>query len=369
MDALVTAFRKGCHIRLKTPTPALLVSAILAALALAGCATSGSGEATSGSSVEEGDTLVVYSSRKEDFVQPLLDAFAEETGIEVEVLHGDDAVVNRLREEAGFVQADVFISNDAGSLEFLRLEGVLAPVGELEGVDSIAPAFRAEDDSWIGLSARTRALMYNTDLISENEMPQRIADLTDPEWKGRFAVTRGGNGSMIAHVSALRAAWGDETAEEWVRTIKENAGAVTDGHTDIRKAVGAGEFEFGLVNNYYYHQQLREPTDNRVAVIYPDQEDGEIGAFVNAAGIGFVADGPNPAAARAFGEWVLLPENQKLFVSTSLEVPLNPEIEAAEEAAPIDSYNVMSMPLSDLGVVWEDTRALIERAGLDLELK
>ena len=27
------------------------------------------------------------------------------------------------------------------------------------------------------------------------------------------------------------------------------------------------------------------------------------------------------------------------------------------------------MPLSELGEVWEDTRSLIERAGLDLELK
>jgi iron(III) transport system substrate-binding protein len=350
----------------------LAASLALAAFVVTGCAGTSDGtsdDASSTEAVESADKLVVYSSRKEDFVQPLIDAFAEETGIEVDVLHGDGAVINRLREESGNVQADILISNDAGALEFLRLEGVLAGIDDLEGIDTIAPEFRAEDNSWVGLSARTRVLMYNTELISEDDMPKTMEELADLEWNGRFAITRGGNGSMIAHVSALRAQWGDEDTQEWLEVVKDNAGAITDGHTDIRKAVGAGEFEFGLVNNYYFHQQLREPTDNAVAAIYPDQGEGEMGAFVNAAGIGFVADGPNSEAARKFAEWVLIPENQALFVSTSLEVPLNPDVEAAEEAAAIDSYNVMDMPLGELGVVWEDTRELIERAGLDLELK
>jgi iron(III) transport system substrate-binding protein len=174
---------------------------------------------------------------------------------------------------------------------------------------------------------------------------------------------------MLAHISALRAVWGDEKTEEWISKAKDNAGAITDGHGDIRKAVGAGEFPYGLVNNYYYHQQLLEPTDNNVGIVYPDQGPDAIGAFVNAAGVGFVADGPNPAAAVAFAEWVLLPENQKEFSYNSLEVPLNPDIEAPENAAAIDSYKVLEMPLSELGLVWEDTRDLVEKAGLALELK
>lgn len=346
-----------------------LAVAALATLALgaAGCAAQGSdGSVTQG---EAGGTLVVYTSRNEDFVKPLLEKFTADTGIEVEALYADDKVVNRLKEEAVSPRADILIGNDAGALEYLRLQDVLAPAGDLEGIDSIDPKFRAVDDSWFGLSARTRGLIYNKDLIAEDEMPSSIEELADPKWEGRFAVTRGGNGSMIAHISALRAQWGDERTEEWIRTVKDNAGAVTDGHGDIRKAVGAGEFTFGLVNNYYFHQQLAEATDNNVGFIYPDQGDDEMGAFVNAAGVGLVAGGPNPDSAIAFAEWVLLPENQREFSNASLEVPINPEIEAPESAAPIDSYKVSDMALSELGVVWEDTRALIERAGLDLELK
>ncbi len=350
--------------------------ALVATFALAGLAACGTTaeepaapDEVSESVDEATGELVVYSSRNERFVDPLLEKFTADTGIEVSVLHAGDTVVNKLTEEASRPRADIVVANDIGMLEYLRLNDILAAPGALDGVDSIEERYRAVDDSWIALSARTRVFIYNKDLISEGEMPQTVWELTDPKWDGMFAITRGGNAGMIGHISALRNEWGDEQTTEWIEAVKENAGAITEGHGDIRRAVGAGEFAFGLVNNYYYHQQLREPEDNNVGVIYPDQGDGEMGAVVNAAGVGFVAGGPNPVSARIFLEWVLLPENQREFSFASLEVPVNPEIEAVEEARPISDYNVQAMPLSELGTVWEDTRTLIERAGLDMELR
>lgn len=310
--------------------------------------------------------LVVYSSRNEKFVQPLLDKFKAETGIEVLALH--EVNLNKIKEEANNVQADIFISNDIGALENLRMSGLLQGSNPA-GIETIGTNYRAADNSWIALSARTRVLMYNKALITEEEMPKTIWELTDTKWKGQFAVTRGGNASMIGHVSALRYQWGDEKAQEWVAKIKENAGAIMQGHGDIRRAVGSGEFKFGLVNNYYYHQQLREPSDNNVGAIYPDQAEGEMGAVVNAAGVGYIKGAPNEASAKQFLTWILLPENQREFSYASMEVPVNPNIEAIGEAAKISDYKAHAMPLSELGKYWEDTRALIEKAGLDLELK
>jgi iron(III) transport system substrate-binding protein len=312
--------------------------------------------------------LVVYSSRNENFVQPLLDKFQEETGITVRALHGNEASVNRIKEEAGNVQADIFISNDIGAMEHLRLEGLLQGF-EPEGIETIDEKYRAVDNSWFGLSARTRVLMYNKDLISEEEMPKTLWELTDPKWAGEFMITRGGNGSMVAHVSALRNAWGDEKTLEWLSAIKDNAGAITQGHGDIRRDVGAGAYKFGLVNNYYYHQQLNEAENNNVGAIYPDQGEGEIGVFVNAAGVAFIKGAPNEENAKRFIEWLLKPENQVAFSYASMEVPLNPDVQTIDEAARISDYRTMDMPLRDLGAVWEDTKELIEQSGLDLEIR
>ncbi len=329
----------------------VLVSVITIALAAAGC----------GNPV--GQELVVYSARNEAFVQPLTDSFQEETGIRVRLLSSSEALVNKVVSEKGNVQADLFFSNDAGAMEFLRLEGALQANGSA-ALEVIDPRFRAEDGSWTGLSARTRVLIYNKDLISEEEMPSDIWELTDPKWKGQFMITRGGNSSMVTHVAGLRMAWGDEKALEWVQGIKENAGAIVNGHTDIRRAVGAGEYRFGLVNNYYYHLQLNELENNNVGVIYPDQEG--MGAFVNVGGIALLAGAPNEANAKMFIEWLLEPEQQKVFAYNSREVPLNPEVEAAPEASPISSYRIMDISLQELGIYWIDAKHLIEEAGLDL---
>ncbi len=314
------------------------------------------------------DELVVYSSRKEKFVQPLLDKFEKDTGIEVKALHADDTVINRIKEEKKRPQADILISNDIGAMEHLRLEDLLQGF-EPKGIERIDEKYRAEDNSWYGLSARTRILMYNKDLITEEEMPKTMWELTDSKWKGQFAITRGGSPGLVAQTSALRQEWGDEKTLEWLKGIKENAGAIMKDHGEIKQAVGAGEYKFGLVNNYYYHQQLNEPTNNNVGAVYTDQGKDEMGVFVNAAGIAFIAGSPNEENAKKFIEWTLLPENQKEFSYASKEVPLDPEVQTTEEAARITDYKTMKMPLSELGEVWLDTKELIEKAGLDIEVK
>jgi iron(III) transport system substrate-binding protein len=316
----------------------------------------------------ETNELIVYSSRNENFVDPLLQKFENETGLKVKALHAGDNVINKIKEEKNNVQADIFISNDIGALEHLRLEGFLQGYTP-DGIETLVQRYRAQDNSWFALSARTRVFIYNKDLISEEEMPKTIWELTDSKWKGQFAITRGGNGSMIGHVSALRNEWGDSRTSEWLSKIKDNAGSIMQGHGDIRRAVGAGEFTFGLVNNYYYHQQLREPSNNNVGVIYPDQEQKEMGAVVNAAGVGLIKGSPNQRNAQKFLDWLLLPENQREFSYASLEVPVNPSIEAIGEAAKISDYKVHNMPLSQLGEVWIDTKAIIEKSGLDLEIR
>ena len=347
---------------------ALGTFAILALFVLAACGSNDSSTEKSEDKVTENSgELVVYSSRNENFVQPLLDKFEEESGIKVKLLSGKDEIINKVKEEGNNVHSDILISNDVGALEHLRQNDFLQSY-DAEGIDSIDEKYRAEDNSWYGLSARTRVLMFNKDKISEDEMPKTMAELADDKWKDKFAITRGGNGSMVAHVSALRNEWGDEKTLDWLKTIKNNAAIITDGHGDLRRAVGAGEVEMALVNNYYYHQQLNEPTDNNVGVVYPDQREDDMGAFVNAAGVGFINGAPNEENAKAFLDWIMIPENQREFSYASMEVPINPDIDPVEEAAKITDYKISDMPLRNLGDVWEDTRELIEKSGLDLEI-
>lgn len=345
------------HLNLKLLVPAVLILSMGLLAGLTGCSAAGS----------EAGELVVYNARSENFVKPLLDRFEEETGIRVRVLSGREELVNQIMEEQGNVQADIFISNDAGAMEYLRRENLLA-ANDSPRLESIDERFRAPDGSWVGLSARSRVLIYNKDLISEEEMPQTLWELAEPAWAGRFMITRGGNSSMVTHVAALRLVWGDEKTGKWLAAVKDNAGAIVGGHTDIRHSVGAGEFEFGLVNNYYYHLQLNEAQGNNVGAVYPDQGVDQTGVFVNVAGIALINGSPNAENARLFIDWMLEDEQQSEFSYYSKETPLNPAVQTVEEARRIDQYKVMDIYLTDLGPLWNDAKVLIEESGLDLGL-
>jgi len=343
-----------------------IVTVLALSLVLAGCGTTG----------DEGPgKLVVYSGRNEKFVQALLDKFTAETGIEVEALHGANPL--QIAEEGNRPRADIFISNDLGALGFLNGAGLLEGSNPA-GIETIPAAFRADDNAFFAISVRARGLIYNKDLITPAELPTSNEDLLDSKWAdvpGGFAITRGGNGGMIGHVSSLRYEWGDEKTAQWIAAIKDNAAGIFEGHGDIRRAVGAGEHAFGLVNNYYFHQQLLEPTNNNVGFIYLDQLEGQMGAIANAAGVGLVKGGPNSANALAFLNWLLIPENQAAFVGESLELLINSQYGAVypAEVQPhiiqFTDLKVQDMPIKELGNYFEDTKALIEASGLDLDLR
>src|SRR5688572_31055716 len=60
----------------------------------------------------------------------------------------------------------------------------------------------------------------------------------------------------------------EEDTEAWLNGLIANEVTFFGGHTDVRKAVGAGEFKLGLVNHYYYHLQKAEGSN--VGIIFPE---------------------------------------------------------------------------------------------------
>jgi iron(III) transport system substrate-binding protein len=310
-----------------------------------------------------GREVIVYSGRNEAFILPLLTRFEKETGINVRLLTGSaTSFAHRLAEEAHRPQADVFLANDAGIMEYARQQGVLTPIRS-DRLNEIPSDFRAGDNTWTGLSGRARVLMYHRDLIDEADMPQSIFDLADPRYRGQFAITRSGNASMVSQIAAIRNRIGDEATIEFLRKLLANQPVITGGHTEIRRMVGAGEVKFGWVNDYYYHLQLHEPRNNRVAAVYPDQGADQMGVFVNVAGLALVANSPNPENARKLAHFLLAPEQQKQFSLISKELPLLPGMDTPDYARGIDQYRRSEMPLDQLGSVWSDTLDLMEKAG------
>jgi iron(III) transport system substrate-binding protein len=322
--------------------------------------------------------LVIFSGRREPLLTPVLELFQQQTGIRVTVKFGSATALTQeilqLLETRRSVP-DVFVSNDSGTLEFLRLKDALQPYTSAQ-ISAIPESFRAHDGSWLGVSGRSRAIIYNKNLVKAEELPTTVFDFIHPQWKGKIAATNAGNESFVAWVSALRLVLGDELVKTFLEKLKANEIALlSNSHTDIRKAVGRGEFALGLINHYYYHLQVQEPDPalRDVAILYHDQGPFHIGTLVNAAGAAVVKGAPHLANAQRFLDFLASTEAQKLFAELNFEYPLLPAVatrpevlEAVQQATGCSDSHVLNclkqlpVPLDELGKELEATQELLE---------
>jgi iron(III) transport system substrate-binding protein len=336
-------------------------------LALAACGGSNDNEAGSGSdngtTGETAQTLTVYSGREEEIVAPLFEQFETASGIDVEVRYGDSAeLVATLAEEGDSSPADVFFAQDAGSLGGAAEAGLLAtlPDTALERVD---PAYRDSNGRWVGTSGRVRVVAYNTDAVSESELPTSILGFTDPAWSGRIGLPPT-NGSFQAFVSAMRLSLGDDATREWLEGIVANEPKLYESNSQTVEAIAAGEIDAGFVNHYYLYLLKDEQPDAPVANSF--LEAGDPGALVNVAGVGIVEGTENEEAAARLVEFLLSDEGQAFYADRAeeAEYPLAGGIEAREGLPPLESLQGPDVQLGALGPELESTLALLNEVGL-----
>ena len=215
-------------------------------------------------------TLTVYSGRSEELVKPIIEQFSELTGVNVEVRWGGTAeMAAAIMEEGDNTRADVFYAQDPGALGALRDRFTELPD---EVLNLAQPQFRADDGKWVGISGRARVMVYSTERLTEDELPESVWDLTDPKWRGRigWAPT---NGSFQVMVTGMRQLWGEERTKEWLEGIQANDVKVYPKNTPQVAAVSAGEIDVGLVNHYYLFRFLAEEgRASRRATTIPKRE-------------------------------------------------------------------------------------------------
>jgi len=330
-------------------------------LSLAGC--TGMPVASEGAAGSPETTLVVYSARSESLFKPVLDAFNQaHPEIKVTVLTGSNGeLAAKLLEEQANPQADLLVNSDILTMESLAAQGLFVP-NDSAAVAAVPETYRAEDGSWVALTLRSRVLMYNTDRVQAEQLPDSVLDLVDPQWKGQVGVADSRNGATIAHLVAMRHLQGEEVMADFVRGLLANEVQWFGGHTDVRKAVGSGELALGLVNHYYYHLSKAEGAP--VAVVYPDQEEGGMGLIVNSTNAGIVEGARHPELAKLFIDFMLSPEGQKVYADLNFEYPVTPGVATAEGVPPLSDFVLADVTLKTLWEELEPTQQAAQAAGL-----
>lgn len=100
---------------------------------------------------------------------------------------------------------------------------------------------------WVRTTPRT--VVYNTNLVTGDDIPTRLEDLLDPKWRGKIAGPINGDSYATGVVPVL----GEEAGVKWLEALYNDQDlALIPIPTDIPNRVANGEFPigFGLSANY-----------------------------------------------------------------------------------------------------------------------
>lgn len=315
-----------------------------------------------GSDENEAGTVTIYSGRTQNLLEPILDRFAEETGISVAVRYGDTSDLALLIDEEGDKSpADVFLSQSPGAVGFLDQRGLLGTLPD-DVLALVADGFSAQDGTWVGFSGRKRVLVYNPTAVDAAELPTSVFELANPEWRGRIGVAPG-NSSFQDFVSAMRFQIGDEATMEWLRGIAANDAFTFANNAAIVAAVGRGEVDAGLVNHYYVYQALAE-NPNFEALNHHFAVD-DIGSLVIVTGASMLASSDSEDEAIELIRFLLQEEAQRYFSDQTFEYPLAAGVDPAEILPEVELGASSGIELDQLGGDLQSTREMIRDAGLE----
>jgi len=269
----------------------------------------------------------VYSARHYQTDEALYANFTKATGIKVNRIEaGEDAVIERIRNEGARSPADVMITVDAGRLWRAEQLGLFQPVKSASLESRIPANLREPSGLWFGFSTRARVIAYNKQKVRPGEI-STYEELADPKWKGRVCMRSSTNVYNLSLMGALIDHLGEAKAEAWAKGVHANlAQEPKGGDTDQLKAVAAGQCDVTVSNQYYYARLARsdKPEEKqiaqRLAVVFPNQSSW--GTHVNISGAGVVKNAPHRDNAVKFLEYLASDGAQRYFADGNNEWPV-----------------------------------------------
>ncbi|MCV9994152.1 iron ABC transporter substrate-binding protein [Paeniglutamicibacter sp. ZC-3] len=335
-------------------------SLLAAALLLSACSAATGDNAQSENEAAGKGSLVVYSGRDAELIDPLIKQFEESSGIDVRVRYsGTTELAAQLIEEGERTPAQVFLSQDAGALGAVSAEKLFSELPA--DVTSLVPAeYTSVDGAWVGLTGRARVVAYDSEKYTEDQVPGDVFGLLDAKYKGEigFAPT---NASFQAFVTALRVEEGEERAREWLEGLVANDAQAFARNGEILEAVNSGAIGLGLINHYYWARSEQDPASLRAQLKFGDA--GSVSALVNVTGAGILKNSAESSEAMAFVKFLLSEQAQTFFVEETAEYALVEGMDSPAGVPPLSELGGPDINLSELSSL-EETIKLITEVGL-----
>lgn len=313
--------------------------------------------ATAATSKSEPLTVNWYHDPK--FLQPVIDAFTAQSGVQVKVTDSYDTF-----------DTDVILVSDYKALTEAKKLGHFEPIRSPDLDAVVPPRWRDRDGGWYGVMLRARAVIYNKAQVKPGEI-KSYRDLMANKWQGKVAL-RGANNvynrsllaSMIVHD-------GHDAALAWARAVRANAGETPQysGDTGNIWRVAKGEIPLSFVNTYYLAYQVARGAEREhglkladtVGVAWLDQ-DG-VGQHVNVTGVGVKSGTQRKDDALKLVRFLLSKQGQALMSQNVFKYPVRSDVEPSPLLKTFGDFRRDDLNLNDLELHYDEVDGIMRAVG------
>ena len=274
--------------------------------------------------------LVVYSPHGREICERYEKAFeAANPSVDVQWFSfGANEALNRVRAEAKKPQCDVWWGGPSDRFEQAAAERLLAPYrptwADLVGADQRSPR-----DDWYGQFVLPIVIGYNDRLVAPEDAPRTFRELLDAKWAGKILIRFPiGSGTMTTFFGMLyleeRERRGEEAAIELLRALDRNVKEYPPSPTLLFQKLGRGEglvTVWGLTDMIFQKRQYGYDFGFRIP-------EGGAPEIVDCVAI--VKSSRDPAAARAFYEFVSTKAASLEIARDFYRIPARRDLEKAE---------------------------------------
>lgn len=312
----------------------------------------------------------LYSYRQPFLIQPMLNAFTEQTGIRVNVVYAEKGMLERLKAEGDNSPADAVLTADIGRLNDMVEAGVLQPV-QSETLERNIPArYRHPEGLWYGLSVRARIILANRERVNPGEIAT-YEDLASPAFKGRVCTRSGKHEYTVSLIASVIEAVGEDQAEAWLRGVKDNLARKPQGNDRAQaKAIHEGVCDIAIANTYYVGKMLTNDQDpgekawaESVRIVFPNQADR--GTHVNVSGGAVTRSAKNTANAIKLLEFLSDDYAQKLYAEQNFEYPVKAGVPIDPLVASWGQFRADAVALADVAKHRAAASRMVDRVGYD----
>lgn len=276
--------------------------------------------------------LVLYTSQPNADAQQTVDAFVTKyPSVEVEwIRDGTTKVMAKLRAEfeAGAPQPDVLLIADMVTMEGLKSEGRLMPYGDAD-VSAYDPGLMDSEKHYFSTKLITTGIVYNT---SAPMVPTSYNDLLGEAAKDKLAMPSPlTSGAATIHMAAITST--PELGWEFYEGLADQGANPQGGNGGTYKAIAGGEKLYGFVVDFLPIRNKLEGAP--VEFVFPEE-----GVSAVTEPVAILSTARNPAAAKAFIDFLISTEGQQLAADMGY-LPAHPDILPPEGFPPLSDIKLL----------------------------